>query len=116
MQKNTNIVCDDKLRKYHHKICDIIKEHGNKTPKRHGNDWVFEMSNRWTFYLDDYSYALTLVIPPSFSREIRLYLGIDFGGFEPNINIQSYRYILGTIAKCFWRSKRPIKYKDYKNE
>ena len=103
------------LKKLHYKLAHLILKHGKATPKPngHGSMVEFKMSNQWRFVLDDFNYAIHLYVPKVDNdifreKERNVYFGMDFGGFNSNITEQAYKNIIGTIAKCFWRSRRPI--------
>jgi len=104
------------LKKLHYKLAHLILEYGKATPKPngHGSMVEFKMLNCWRFVLDDFSYGIHLYVPKVDSDNIfkggerEIFLGMDFGGFGSNITEQAYKEIIGTIAKCFWRSRSPI--------
>lgn len=103
----------EKLKKLHYILVELIKKYGDSFPKEngHGLNYTATFSNGWEIYLDSYNNSIRL--KDAYTTHINkyidnMYLGMDFGGFETNVNEKTYKYILGTIAKTFWRSRRPI--------
>ena len=99
--------------KWHNQLVKIIKKYGNKKPKSngHGNNYEVQFSNGWIFDLDDYNNSINLKdiykIDKITEKDV-LHIGTDFGGFETELNEKSYKYILGTIAKRIWNSRKNV--------
>lgn len=113
----------DKRPHFHYQIVMIIKKFGRSVPKinGHGSDYTLEMSNGWKIFLDDYNMAIRIYDEckrdlykcDSYKKELYrlaeyLYVGMDFGGFSFNVNENTYKYILGTIAKTRWRQRQSV--------
>ena len=87
------------LYKLHHRLCDWIKKTGNKSWKKHGNYWDSNI-NGIKYHLDDYNFSCSAV-----SKHSKVYFGIDFGGFEPEVDKDTYRWHIGTLYKHWLKKK-----------
>ena len=85
----------EESKKLHYRLALYIEKIGEKTPKKHGNYWDVEIDGI-NYHLDDFSTAIKIG---------GYYVGMDFGGFDPNIDVKMYKKHIGILYQ-YWLKNR----------
>lgn len=76
-----------------HRLGFLIRKHGEKEPKRHGNYWRLVLHKDIYLYHDDYNYSVSL----KSDKGTLVYYGIDFGGFETKASINGFEKMMNIL-------------------
>jgi hypothetical protein len=84
----------EELKPLLHRIGKLIRRHGVKEYKKHGNYWRLELINGIYLYHDDYNHSVFL---NNNKDETLVYYGIDFGGFKTNVSREGFERMIALL-------------------
>ena len=83
----------EELKPLLHRMGELIRRHGVKSWKKHGNYWSLDLIKDIYLYHDDYNNSVWL----KSENNILVYYGIDWGGFETKATRHDFEKMINIL-------------------